>query len=349
MRRMPFMLLAAATVAAVALTVILDRGGHRDGPEGQKLVPGLVKKANEVTGLVHRNADGVVAALSRGETEWQVAELGGYPADWQRVRATLSALADAAILEYKTSNPDYFDRLGVEGPDVSGSASAELQVTAGEQQWTIIAGKVPDLQFGQYARLGDAQQAVLIDQELDLPDETIDWVDRQVLDVGAGLVADVEIRHADGEIVKLSKVSADDSNFQLKTMAEGRELKSVYTLNSAAGMFAMLELDGVRRDDIPESTVQAESVVTSFSGVRITAEVIELSDMQAAAGDESGATPWVRIRAELVDPDTATEPAQEMLDNIQGRTEGWLYRFSSTRTDNLLRRNEFFLKSLDDQ
>lgn len=347
MNRKPFMWLAALTTVAVVLAAMLDRerGGQEAG--GQKFLPGLAEKVNDVNGLVHTHRGGVVATLSRGESEWRVAEFDGYPADWQRVRATLSALADAVILEYKTDNPDYHDRLGVEDSGTPGSASTGLEVTAPGQAWSVVAGNVPDLQFGQYARLGDAQQAVLIDQELDLPDEAIDWLDRRVLDVGAGLVAGVFIRHADGEIVELGKVSADDANFELKTMAEGRELKSVYTLNSAAGMFALLEIDDVRRDDLAGRTVLAESVVTLFSGVRISAEILGEAE-QDAVDAEGSATPWVRIKAELVDPDSAPEQAQETLDSIQDRTGGWLFRLSSTRTDNLLRRNEFFLKPLQD-
>ncbi|NNE06127.1 MAG: DUF4340 domain-containing protein [Xanthomonadales bacterium] len=350
MNRKPFLMLAALTAVAVVLTVMMDREGREDEPAGQKFIPGLAEQVNDVTSLVHRSAGETIATLSRGDSNWTVGELDGYPADWQRVRATLSALAEATIVEFKTANPDYFERLGVEDPGASGSQAAVLDVGTGEQAWSIIAGDIPDLQFGQYVRRADAGQVVLIDQEFDLPDETIDWADRQLLDLGAGLVASVSIMHADGEVVTLSKASADDSDFSLKTLPEGRELQSVYTLNSAAGMFSMLEIDDVQRDEIEAANVLAESTVTLFNGARVNAEVLTVEAVQddSAAG-ESEVTRWVRISTDLVDPDLAEEQAMEQVEGIRQRTEGWLYQVSSTRMDNLLRRNENFLKPLDDQ
>lgn len=350
MKRQSFLLLAALTAVAVVLTVMMDREGREGEAAGQKFISDLASQVNDVTSLVHRSAGDTVATLARGDANWTVAELDGYPADWQRVRATLSALAEAAIVEFKTANPDYFGRLGVEDPDASGSQSAALDVSTGEQAWGIIAGDIPDLQFGQYVRRTDTSQAVLIDQELDLPGETIDWADRQLLDISAGLVASVSITHADGEVVTLSKATADDSDFSLKTLPEGRELQSAYTLNSAAGMFSMLEIDDVQRDAIEVANVLAESTVTLFSGARVSAQVLTVEAVHGDdAADESEAVRWLRIRTDLVDPDLAEEQALERVEGIRQRTEGWLYQVSSTRMDNLLRRNENFLKPLDGQ
>ena len=348
MNNRSFLMLAAVTAVAAVLSLTLGQNKPGGKAANQPFLPALSGAVNEVEHIVQSNAEGTVATLQKGESEWTIDELDGYPADWPLVRATLSALAEARVLEFKTSNPEYHDRLGLAGTDVEGSGATQLDVSSPGNAWSVLAGDVPDLQFGQYARLADDDQAVLIDKELELPDEAIDWADRQILDIGAALVAGVEIRHRDGEVVRISKVSADDSNFSLETLPESRELQSGYMLNSAAGIFAMLEMDAVRADESEGIEPVVECEVTLFSGLKVTARVIE---PDVGNGEDTGTDRerWLRVTASLADPESADDGLREQLQEIQTRTGGWLYRVSSTRMDTMTRRNEAFLKPLEDQ
>lgn len=355
MNRRAFFILALITVAAVALSLMIGQNDDSGHQSDQKFLPGLERAVNDVEGLVQRTSTGVVATLSRGDENWSVSELDHYPADWPKVRAALTALANANIMELKTSNPAYFDRLGLLDPNSPDSGSTEIVIASERQTWNVIAGDVPAKQFGQYVRESGNNQALLIDQELDLPDEAIGWVDRNVLDIGAALVAGLEIRHADGELVRISKVSADDSQFSLETLPEGRELQSAYTLNSAVGILSMLELTDVRQDvfaaaDDDQARLLVEAGLVTYSGLKVNVEVIELEIAGLDQGsDDSGANRWLRVTAELANPESDNEEARQMVNEIQQRTAGWVYRIPSTRMDTLTRRNEDFLKPLDDQ
>ena len=69
----------------------------------------------------------------RGEDgSWAVAEKDGYPADVEKVRQTLISLAEARIVEPKTANPDFYDRLGVEGVEDEAAGGLAVMLTGAD-------------------------------------------------------------------------------------------------------------------------------------------------------------------------------------------------------------------------
>ena len=93
-------------------------------------------KANNVSRIVVRTAgDKTVATLERLENNWVVAERSNYPADVALIRKSLIALAEARVLEEKTSNPELYQRLA----EIHGSGDQAVQAYArawqlGEEQ-----------------------------------------------------------------------------------------------------------------------------------------------------------------------------------------------------------------------
>jgi hypothetical protein len=183
---------------------------------------------------------------------------------------------------------------------------------------------------------------VLVDRILDLSLEAVDWADAEILDVGSGLIAEVSILHPDGERVRISKVSADDANFTLKTLPEGREPQSERKVDALASAYAGLRMEDVQADHGAGEETPVEIKVVLFSGERFQVQVFE----QDAARwlrviHESGPNP----AAPEADSEAAPETAAKVAD--PQRLEGWIFKVADSRLETMAPRLESLLKPLE--
>jgi hypothetical protein len=339
MSRRRFSALAVGALTVVALVAVLapQRGGDDAAGGGAAVLPGLADRANDVDRLQVSRHDGVVATLEKQAGQWSIAELEAYPADWPRLRTLLSNLAQMKVEELKTANPDYHARLGVEDISAQGASGTRLDISAGGAAWALIVGQEAEVQYGQYMRVAQDAQSVLADHILELPDEPAGWAQQQILDVGPDLIAELSIRHPDGEQVRISRVSADAANFTLRTLPQGREPQSDFKVNALANAYSMLRMEDVRRDpgDPAAAPVQVELLL--FSGERYAIEVFEWDGER-----------WIRISRQAA---PATDPADEGAAEpapSPAATEfaGWVYRVGETRLETMTARLESVLKPL---
>ncbi|MGH8591841.1 MAG: hypothetical protein ACREXX_21755, partial [Gammaproteobacteria bacterium] len=74
---------------------------------------------------------------------WVIEDRGGYPALFDKVKATVVAVADLEVLEPKTTNKELYPRLGVEGIDVEPSSSVLVNLADGQSKplAALLVGK----------------------------------------------------------------------------------------------------------------------------------------------------------------------------------------------------------------
>ena len=130
--------LAAALVVLGAVALLAQYDPQPPAPGGGLLLPDLGGDLDRITEVSVIGAGSQpVATLTRGEDGgWSVAEKDSYPADVEKVRQTLIGLAEARIVEPKTANPDFYDRLGVEGVEDDAAGGVAVMLTG-----TDYAGK----------------------------------------------------------------------------------------------------------------------------------------------------------------------------------------------------------------
>jgi hypothetical protein len=342
---------------AVAFLVLLVPGktSRKSTLEEARLLPALQQAANDVDWLRLTGAgNSTIATLERTDGKWVVDEESDYPADWGRLRSLLSDLAQAEIVETKTDNPEYYARLGVEDVSAEDAAGTLVQFSEASGLPAVIIGKRAQGREGQYARLRDAKESVLLDRPLNLPAKTIDWVERDIVDIPDTEVVEVRIAHPDGERVVARKASADDEHFTLQDIPEGREVTSEWTVDSLGNGLAALTLDAVA----PVQSVDFEGAV-QFSV--ITADGLQVNvdaATRSAPGDESESeggdsqSYWVRLQATLyntavdsaVKPDADSDATRDRAREINERVEGWAYRIPKYKFDNLTKRMDDLLK-----
>ncbi len=289
MSRRGLIALVVALVVLGALAYFGQRAGSPSITTGGVILPGLEAALNDIERVTIKKAGGeIVATIEKHADGWTVAEKGGYPADVAKLRQNLRSLAEAKILETKTANPAFYDKLGV--VDIADAKAAGLAITItarGMDFGTLILGDAKGTKQ-RYARRANEAQSYLLDRDPNFPKNAAQWLDGGIVDVRGNRVRQVTIKHPDGEVVTISKPSADAMNFDVAGIPKGRELLYPGVANVIGNALRELNLEDVERADgaAPDKPVQVE--YRTFDGlvVRVT-------------GGKRGDDAWITVVASV--------------------------------------------------
>lgn len=367
MSRKHFSWLLVVTLVVAAVVLLLPgKTGRESGFTRTPFLPELEAQVNDLAWLRIRGAGAtVVATLERADNHWRVEEFHGYRADWKRLRTLLADLSRAEIVEPKTDNPDYYDRLGVEDISAADAGGVRIEFAEATGLPAVIVGKRPDGRSGRYVRLANTAESALIDRDLDVPAAAEDWLEKDIVDVADSEVVEVEIVHSDGERVLARKASADDEHFELQGIPEGREIRSAWTIDSLANALASLTLEAVAPQEAVDWEDATRFALVTADGLRIEVEGVAVGG-EGNGGDgeaEAASSPaehWIRLQAGLYQTalDSAVEtPAEDEADvaagpeqraaEINRRTSGWAYRVPKYKYDAMNKRMEDLLQAAE--
>ena len=339
----------------VAALLATRQGGEGDTVDGL-LVPGLAERLNDVTQIdVIGPGEIPVASLRLGPAGWRVDEKNGYPADLGRIRQNLIALGDARIAEPKTSNPEFYDRLGVQELSSESATGVRVRVRAGDETLVdMIVGDTGVSGSYAYVRRTEQAQSWMVDADLDLEDSTAGWLDRELLSIGTDRIETVAISHRDGEELTIKKPEAGGSDFQVQDIPEGRELTYPGAANGIGGALLSLQLDDVYA--LEETTEVEPAVITVFQtldGLKVTTRTWDLeegkrvsftAELQPELQDSSGEQ---AENAGDGDREDTPNPADDV-ESINSRLGSWAYVLPKFKTDQLTRRMDDLLRAEDE-
>ena len=378
MSRKALIALGVVLVVLGALAFFGQRGQSTAPTAGGAIMPGLQAALNDVAAIKITKAGGeTVATIEKHADGWNVAEKGGYSADVTKLRQNLRALAEAKILETKTSNPAFYDKLGVQ--DIASDKATGLAVSIsvpGKDFGTLILGDAKGSKQ-RYVRRANEAQSYLIDRDPSFPKTAAQWLDPVILDVRGNRVREVTIKHPDGEVVTISKLNPDEMNFDVALVPRGRELLYPGVANVIGNSLRELNLEDVEKADNtpPDKPVQVE--FRTFDGlivrvlgakrgdnawVSFTASVDadQVAQNQAAA---KAAKPPAAGEADATKPDAAKSPESAAADagaakpadaapadptaeaqRINARVMAWRYKLATFQYDQMTRRMADLLK-----
>lgn len=293
-------ILGVAVVVLFAAVFLIDRQRNSGGSETDELLfPDLKERLDAVTQVTVTDADGKVTVAREGDT-WVLPGKGGYQANTGALRDLLIAVAEARKIEQKTSNSEYYDRLGLLPPgEGEGTGTLVEGAGEGETEFSLILGKAVQREY-RYARLPDDAQSWLIDRNPDIPDDAAGWLAADIVDIPSSRIESVTITHADGETIRLAKANEDDANFALEEIPEGRELSYPSVGNGIASAIDGLSLEDVRRAEAGEEdgeAAKATTVYTTFDG-------LQLTFASETANDET----WISLEAGTLPVETENRP-----------------------------------------
>lgn len=371
MTRKHIQILVALVVALVLLLLVLDTADDGDtGPPERPLLAGFEAHANDARRIrvLRHEAEGMT--LRREGDAWVVSARDAYPADIATLRQLIVALAEASIVEDKTSDPDLYERLAVDDPEDGGSGT-KVEVSGEGFSYSVILGDRAQGDF-RYARIPGEAASHLIDRNPDVPENVKDWLVSGILDLAADRIRSVAITHADGETIVVNKDAEDLTDFTVLDVPEGRELSYATVGNGIAGALANLELDDVRT--AAESTADTQLRFETWDGLELTAEVSAEDDQHwvtfaaafmppptdeaspdakldedVSSGDEDADPAPGGAALDIAEPAVSTADVELEVERINQRVSGWQYQLPAFKKNLLTRRWEDILQSVDDE
>lgn len=311
MRARTLLWLAAAAVAALAVAVLMDRTPGVQAPEaGERLLPALADHVNEVDEVRLALDQGAPAVtLYQEEGAWRVAQAHGYYADAGEIRRLLLGLARAVIVEPKTTNPEYYPRLGLADPGSGEGAGIGLTLLGAELPYVVV-GQREAQGRGTYVRSADRPGTYLVDAVLDPATDPQQWLDKALLDIQADAIQSIEVTHADGGRLVLGR--GEDGELAVAEVPDGRESTGPAAAQALSRALTGLRLEAVR--PAAEFDPGEPAAVTEY---RLDEDKL------------------VRVRAWRVD-----DARWIAIEDGDPRHEGWVYRIPTHKYDLIVRRVE---------
>ena len=326
-------LVAAAAVSVVVAAAVAFSGGSApiDPRVGKPVLPELVTKPGEIAKIVLKHGAATISLIAPGAdsgTAWTVAEKGNYPADREKIRKLLLGLATIAYVEPKTAKPDLYPRLQVEDPGAQKSQSTLVEVddAKGAVLGTVIVGRrrIDELGGGNdgvYVRLPGEAQSWLARGTLDLETDTVQWLDRRVVDIDQKRIAQAVLTH-DGETLTITRDKPEDK-FSLKELPANRTLKSDTTLVEPATVLSALDLTDVRKAaDLPfPKDGIATATYKTFDGLTVQATILK-----------QGEADWMTLGATAAE---GNDKAQDEAKTLNAKWSPWVYGIPSYKANAL--------------
>ena len=320
-------ILAGTTIALIAVLLALQFGNGDSSLNDGLLLQDLRDRINDVTTLtITRAGDEGATVIHRTADNWVIASRDNYPVDIATLRQLLLQIADAKMVEQKTSDPDLYSQLGVQDPAIEGSKGTRLQLSGPDVSYDVIVGNVAQPGY-RYVRKFEDSRSWLIDKDPGIPGSPAEWLVSDIIDIKSADVRSVTIRHPDGEEIRISKDSADAPEFAVVNIPDGRELSYATVANGIAGALNALTLDDVRKG----VAIEAEAVSTTF-------DTIDGNRIVVLTNEEDGES-WIALTAAPGD-DTDTDAA-----SLNERVQGWQFRIADYKANQLTRRWEDILKA----
>ena len=321
------------------------------------LIPGLSEKLNDVTKLTIYEAEKkLLAEISKTEKKWVVENRDGYEADFAIVRSVFNNLADAKLIETKTSNPDNYNRLGVEDIENPQAQGVQFSIEGLGESIDIIAGKVGSVgKSSQYIRRVGEEQSWLIDKKLNINKDVTAWLKKDILDIPPERIKSIQIQHADGTVITIENTGAEEYEFKLLNPLPEGEIISDSEIYQVANALSSLQLtDVASQESINQESVQP--VITTFltfDGLTLTAHTYTIegqaySEFSVEFNAENVSENVVKEAdssdlAIISDPDAAREFAQE----IAPKLERWAFVLPTITQEALVKKLKNFILAED--
>ncbi len=311
---------------------------------GAAILPGLEAALNDIEELeVITAGNEVLATITRSTTGWVVKQRNGYPADISKVRAVLLNLAQAKIVEEKTSNQELYAKLGVEDISTKDAQSVKAVVKYTNQRAELIVGKPgPQINKSRYVRLANSDTSWLIDQKIDLKHQPDYWLKKDILSIEPSDVAAVKITlQEDGAILDIANSDDENNTFTVTNLTDPNSQVIEAELHQVTNALSSFQLLDVASADQLVDTPSSMTVDYQLkSGATINLVAYDIEDAHYASIQAS------------VNEDVSGEnnaQAQEYVEQINKVTSGWVYKIPNVTYDSMFKREPDVLAITEDQ
>lgn len=309
----PLAVLAAVSVLATAWALHTSTPTVASDRRGETVVPALLTKANDITGLVVRDSDGTFT-VERRDNRFVAAD-SGYPVKTDTIRQIVGSSAALAFEESRTADPQRYGDLGLADPGAKDAGKEVTFRTASGDLADFVVGK-PDSAAGGpnggvFIRVKGEAQTFLARGNVRLPASRSEWFVPFDLDIKRNEVTKVELTGGGRDGVTAAVKEDKPGTLQLVDVPEKRTAED-FKVSRLASL-----VDSFTFQDVRKATQGAadgrQMIVSASNGLRLTITTVG----NAADG-------WVRIAVEATE-----DGSKDKAKLIASKVDGYEFRLPS--------------------
>lgn len=336
------------TVLMVLLMLVTIYRAEDSKDEYGLLFPDLFEQLSDVDTIRFASGEGDFTLKRDGE-DWYLPDYYNYPANFDEVKRMLIDLSEAEIVERKTSDPEQYAVLGVEGPDPAVPGGESLQVSLLQEEETVaglILGEPREVTVAAgpkqfYVRRAGEEQSWLAEGYLQINPVMLNWIQSEIINLARERIARVEIIQPDGEtavIVNLGKKDAfgtpEDGD---KTIFKYPQLG--YDIAGSLHQMRLEEVKPATEFERGDAEVVTARFIT-YDGLIVTAKT-SFSDgfyytTLSAAFDPAVIQPAPKD-IQALDVTKKPDAVRAEVEKLNQRLSPWVYRVSGFVGTNLMR------------
>ncbi len=352
MKLKSLLVLIIAIIIGGAVYYFSEKSGNELVKTNSYLISNLSKQLNDVTKLtIYEAKMQPLAIINKTEDKWIVGNRDGYEADISLIRKTFNNLAEAKIVEAKTSNPENYIRLGVEDIDLENAQGIQLTIEGLNKPINIIAGNKGTVGNNtQYVRRVGEEQSWLINKNLDIKKDATHWLKKEILDIPPERIKIVQIDHGDGNVITIENEGTKEYEFVLKnTIPEGKTVSESEIYQVANALSSLQLRDVASLDNINENSVQA--IVTkyvTYDGLTVTVNSFTIEDETYSKIKIEFSEDNVDVSQTETDSESDismysdSESAQELVNNLNPKLAPWAFILPTITKDALIKKLDNF-------
>jgi len=363
------LILAVTAIVVIAGAVLLaNRQTSTASGSNELIYPELKAQADSVKAIrIYKAGDQRALELVRDGANWSITERNGFPAAPVKARRLVQALADAKVLEEKTSDPARYAALSVEDVNAADAKGVRIELDGPQTPVNLIVGKDGPGSKSSYVRRAGEKQSWLANTQLSASPEIRDWLDKDILNVSADRVQSAYIAIDGQKPYTAAKSSRADADFKVEPLPKGKELSGSSAANGAATALMSLTLDDVQtKASVATGKPQAQATYKTFDGLVVQvdgfkkdgksyitvatsfdAKLAEQFKLKTAADEK----PKADDQAKTDDKAKAETPASPPNPNVEeeakaanAKTANWAYEIPEYKFDTLFRPLDELLK-----
>jgi len=312
--------LAVISVAATAWSLRTGAPTVASDRRGESVVPSLMAKANDITGLTIREGADTLP-IDRRDNRFVAAD-SGYPVKTDAVRDVVASSDELSFEEVRTSDPARYGDLGLADPGAKDAKDAGKEVTlrtAGGELASFVVGNrdatVGGATGGVYIRIKGQPQTFLARGNVRLPSGRSDWFVPVDLDVKRNEVKKVELAGGGRDGVTAAATADKPGDLVLADVPEKRTADT-FKVSRLATIVESFTFQDVRKATKPADDAR-RMVVDAGEGLRLV--VTSVGDITEG---------WVQIAAEATN-----DAAKDKAKLIASKVEGYDFRLPSNQAE----------------
>jgi hypothetical protein len=308
----PLAVLAAISVAATVGVLHTSTATVASDHRGETVVPSLLTKANDITGLSVRDGAGTIA-IERRDNRFVAAD-SGYPIKTDTIRDVVASSAELVFEEARTANPGRYGDLGLADAGAGNGSDAGKEITfrtAGGELASFVVGKTDATASGVFIRVKGEPQTFLARGNVRLPAVRSDWFVAFDLDVKRSEVKKVDLTGGGRDGVTATANADKPGTLALANVPENRTADD-FKVSRLATLVESFTFQDVRKATKPADDAR-RMIVDAGNGLRLTI---------TSVGSTSDG--WVQIAADATD-----EAAKDKAMLITSKVNGYDFRLPS--------------------